>query len=359
MSPAKALRLSLARTAEDLWDLALAASGISLSREPLEKVIESLGDDGLITLLDGPEGAIGAASFQFPVVSGLVEVQTIGKVGRLAPDPRRVTRTDAAMVAPLIDGAMARFETMLAEAEAAPWARGYRFGSMMDSARMLSLALRATDFHVFRITLDLAATREGEAMLIFPVVEDVTAGVVPGAQEAQRALEAQVMQAPTELRAVLHRVSMPLSAVSALKPGDRLTIPRNALGQTELEGGAQSVLATTRLGQMNGMRAVRLALPGVTSDEAADIAAQPLPVADMAGPAPDAPPPPMAMPDIAPLPDDPPDDPPAPLEMDMLGDLPDLDDLPGLDGDDGGDDLPDLGLADLGAMPMASLPVID
>ncbi len=165
MSPSKALRLSLARTAEDLWDLALAASGIAQSEDPLETVIAALPDDGLITLLDGPEGAIGAAFFQFPVVSGLVEVQTIGKVSKLSPDPRRVTRTDAAMVAPLIDGTLERFDALMAETGGAPWAQGFRFGSMMESARLLSLALRATDFHVFRITLDLAAQREGEAML--------------------------------------------------------------------------------------------------------------------------------------------------------------------------------------------------
>ncbi|WP_407495547.1 FliM/FliN family flagellar motor switch protein [Pseudooceanicola sp. MF1-13] len=371
MSPAKALRLSLARSAEDLWDLALAASGISLSEEPLDAVIDALPDDGLITLLDGPEGAIGAAFFQFPVVSGLVEVQTIGKVSKLAPDPRRVTRTDAAMVAPLIDATLERFEALLDETGGADWAKGFRFGSMMDSARLLSLALRATDFHVFRVTLDLAAEREGEAMLIFPVIEAAVLDTPAGSAGTSAALEASVMQAPAELRAVLHRFSLPLSAISALKPGDTLPIPAEAIGQTELEVGAQSVLIQSRLGQMNGMRAVRLSMAGVGSAEVAEPVAKPAAVAKQADPEPDFPGISMApafdVPEPAPMMAELPDLPDLPdldggreKHEDLLGDLPDMGDLPGLSGDDGasdGDDLPDLG--DLGAMPMGALPVID
>ncbi|MEC8669448.1 MAG: FliM/FliN family flagellar motor C-terminal domain-containing protein [Pseudomonadota bacterium] len=372
MSPSKALRLSLARTAEDLWDLALAASGIAQSEDPLETVIAALPDDGLITLLDGPEGAIGAAFFQFPVVSGLVEVQTIGKVSKLAPDPRRVTRTDAAMVAPLIDSTLERFDALMAETGGAPWAQGFRFGSMMESARLLSLALRATDFHVFRITLDLAAQREGEAMLIFPVIEDPLAGHAGQGTPAGHALEASVLQAPAELRAVLHRLTLPLSAVSALKPGDTVPIPRDALDQTVLEVGETSVKVRMRLGQMNGMRAVRLAMPGLAGAAAAGLPAPgggagdmswPDPSSNAADPMPPSEDAPMSEP-LAPLPSLDEDQDFAPPQVDpddLLGDLPDLGGLPGLGGDDAADpmsgEFPDLG--DLGSMPMAALPDLD
>jgi len=356
MSPAKALRLSLARSAEDLWDLALAASGIGLSEEPLDAVIDALPDDGLITLLDGPDGAIGAAYFQFPVVSGLVEVQTVGKVSKLAPDPRRVTRTDAAMVAPLIDATMERFEALLADSGDADWAHGFRFGSMMESARLLSLALRATDFHVFRVTLDLAAEREGEAMLIFPVVEHPVASISGSDTLQSQALEASLMQAPADLRAVLHRLSLPLSAISALKPGDTLPIPAEAIAQTELEVGAQTTLVKTRLGQMNGMRAVRLSMPG---EGALTPAPQEHPDRPAVKELPDLPasPPPLDLPEPEPVAFDPPEE--SEKHEDLLGDLPDIGDLPGMDSmDDGVDgELPDLG--DLGSLPMATLPVID
>lgn len=355
MSPAKALRLSVARAAEDLWDLAAAASGLALTEETLDTAIEALPEEGLILLLDGPEGLVGAAYLPFAIVAGLIEAQTVGRVGKAPPEVRAVTRTDAAMVAPLIDGMLERFDALLEDGGTAPWARGYRFGTMMDSARMLSLALKATDFHVMRFSLDLAALREGEAILMMPVAEQVAqisgSGAAAGSG-GHGALEAQILQAPTELRAVLHRVSMPLSAVSALRVGEILEIPREALSKTEVEVGPQTVIGTTTLGQMNGMRALRLVLPGQ------ELATAP-PQEDPALPAaPDAAPAPMP---VAPLPvaSDPEPEPDGDGQIDdLLGDLPDIGDLPGLAADDGdgleGGDLPDLGI-----MPMAALPDLD
>jgi flagellar motor switch protein FliM len=372
MTPAKALRLSLARAADDLWDLALAATGIALAEETAEAMLESLSDDGLICLLDGPEGAVGAMLIDFPLVAGLIEAQTMGRVSPQVPETRRSTRTDAAMIAPLIDDSLGRFDAMLDEVGVAPWSRGYRFGSMMESVRMLSLALKATDFHVFRFSIDLAAKREGEAVLIMPVPEVVVADV-PDAQAGANRLEAQVLSAPAELDAVLFRMTVPLSAISQLKPGECLPIPRDALADTALESRTHHRVATSRLGQINGMRAVRLNLPNVmpasspasgpaAAEEASTQLAPDLPGLDLPGldlPEPEPEMPPMA----APIPE-----PAEETTDDLLGDLPSLDDLPGLG------DLPDLGdfpamgaseneeapeLPELGAFPMASLPEID
>ena len=188
----------------------------------------------------------------------------------------------------------------------------------------------------------------------------------------KRQLEASVLQAPAELRAVLHRLTLPLSAVSALKPGDTVPIPRDALDQTVLEVGETSVKVRMRLGQMNGMRAVRLAMPGLAGAAAAGLPAPGAAPGDMSWPDPSSnaadpmtPPEdaPMSEP-LAPLPsldEDPDFAPPQVDPDDLLGDLPDLGGLPGLGGDDADDpmsgELPDLG--DLGSMPMATLPDLD
>lgn len=361
MSPSKALRLSVARAADDLWDLAVAASGIALTEEPQDDVIGSLPEDGLLLLLEGPEGLIGAAHLPFPVVSGLIEAQTLGRINPKTPAARKATRTDAAMVAPLIDGVMERFDALLAEAGGSPWVPGFRYGTMMDSPRMLSLALKASDFHVIRFALDLAALRDGEALLMLPVAAPVPDAPSGDAGRAG-ALQAQVMQAPTELRAVLHRVKMPLSGVSALKVGMMLEIPRDALAQTEIEVSSGTVIGTVRLGQVNGMRAIRMGMPGgaealtppgagsAPSEEADpmfEVAMTPEP----AMPDPDMP---DAAPDPAPVPAPIPDTGAVEQVDDLLGDLPDLGDLPGMDSNEAGEDLPDIGI-----MPMADLPVID
>lgn len=366
MSPAKALRLSVARAADDLWDLAIAASGISLTEESLEAALDSLPEEGMILLLEGPEGVVGAAHLPFPVVAGLVEAQTVGQVIARSPEVRPVTRTDAAMVAPLIDETLTRFEGLLAEHGLAPWARGFRFGTMMESARMLSLALKATDFHVIRFSLDLAATREGDGMLMMPVAEapGAATGEAGGAMR-DGALEAQILRAPTELRAVLHRLSMPLSAIRELQAGEVLTIPREAMERTEVEVAPRTVIGTCKLGQVNGMRALRMNLgqqpvragggpedpPGLDppAAEAPDAAMAAAPMQMVA----------MDMPEEAEGEAEMPAFAAAPMaeEEDLLGDLPDLGDLPGMSGPDkeeGEGELPALG-----ALPMAALPEID
>jgi flagellar motor switch protein FliM len=360
MSPAKALRLSLARAADDLWDLAVAASGIAQAEETQDVLVSGLAEDGLIILLDGPEGAIGALWLAYPVVAGLVESQTVGRVSANPPDPRRLTRTDAAILAPLLHATLERFDGLLAEAGGDDAISGFRFGSMIESPRMLSLALKASDFNVFRFTLDLSGLREGAAILMFPVAE--APPDPPGPAGPRRgSLETQVRSAPAELRAVLHRLTMPLSAVSALRPGDVLPIPRDALTRLCLEVGQRAVPVPGWLGQVNGMRAVRICLPereGGGQDVSAGSGAGPSGAVHTGADVAQEIAPPVEVPPQIPLPlpdtDDGAED-GAVMDrggdMDLLGDLSAIGDLPALvEEEEDGDGLPPL--------PMAGLPDI-
>ena len=51
MSPARALRLSLARTADMMFDLALTVVTVEQLRVPLSGLAKALGEDGLLLLL--------------------------------------------------------------------------------------------------------------------------------------------------------------------------------------------------------------------------------------------------------------------------------------------------------------------
>ena len=73
-----------------------------------------------------------------------------------------------------------------------------------------------------------------------------------------QALSDQVMQTEARLGAILHRVTLPLGAVMALLPGEILPLPAAALGHVVVEGVDGRPLATGKLGQNRGMRAVRL-----------------------------------------------------------------------------------------------------
>ena len=63
------------------------------------------------------------------------------------------------------------------------------------------------------------------------------------------------------MNAVLCSVSLPLSEAQKLKPGDLIPLPPEALDAVEFIAGSGDAVAGGRLGQMNGMRAVRLMWP--------------------------------------------------------------------------------------------------
>jgi len=82
---------------------------------------------------------------------------------------------------------------------------------------------------------------------------DAAAGMVFAA-----ALSEQVMVASCVLGAVLYRMTIPLSAVMALKPGELVPLPMAALDQIGLEDIGGRRLGAGKLGKNRGMRAVRL-----------------------------------------------------------------------------------------------------
>ena len=80
-----------------------------------------------------------------------------------------------------------------------------------------------------------------------------------------KALTDQVMRTDANLSAVLHRLTLPLSALMALKAGDLVPLSTAALDRIVLEGLDGRQLGTGKLGQNRGMRAVRL-VPEAVSD---------------------------------------------------------------------------------------------
>jgi len=344
MSPSKALRLSLEKCGDRLFHLALTVATLEQRRLTHAAVKGEVEGDALILLLDGQGGARGAALLDLPFAQSLVEVQTMGRV-RPGPAPDRpLTGTDAAIAAPLVDAMLTGFDEKLAEAVAGHRPLGFRFGDRVADARGLLLALEAADFELFRLTVDIGGgARTGLLSLILPA--DVLARPDPGTGEAGEGADFDLgqlaMQVPVTLDAVLDRVQLSLAEVCALKPGMTLPVSTAAIGRTELVAASGHVAAQARLGQMNGMRAVRLS--GAGGD---DPAPRPAPEPALA----ETPSEPAAgFPDLSGLAAS------EPPTLTALPDLPDLPatgtalpDLPGLPKDDDGGGLPDLpALADL------------
>jgi flagellar motor switch protein FliM len=386
MSPQKALRQALAKTAQDLLEMPLSMTGWTETRMSLAELPETLEERALLAILEGPGESLGLIGIAPAVLAGLTEMQTMGRLGGAEVAPRRPTRTDAAMTADFIDRTLADFGEFLAEEPEVTWAAGFRYASWLEDPRPLGLILEDTTYRVIRVTVDLGSTgtRSGQVLICVPaqgrgpkprpkpVPADAPAAVAPADWGPK--IEQTLMGATVQINAVLYRIDLPIAEILALRTGSVLPVPMAALEQLDLEGVDGRVLAHGRLGQTAGFRAVRMTLAdagedGVPAAPAApsmgfSAGKPPVPAAASAVPPPArarAVPPPQPFDlDLGAVPGPaadgglaPPGDFPAmgglpPLgdfpamgDLPPLGELPPLGALPPLGGDD--DELPDLG----------------
>ena len=165
----RAWRLAMARAARDKLKITVDCVAMSLDRRSLAELVELPVPQSLIAVLDGPAEGLGMIVLSPPVLAGFIEAQTIGKVKSTELTARKPTRTDAAMVAGMIDAALRAMELALAEEADLVWAGGFRYASFLDDPRPLGLLLEDCTYKVLRAAVSLAGgARTGEILLALP-----------------------------------------------------------------------------------------------------------------------------------------------------------------------------------------------
>jgi flagellar motor switch protein FliM len=281
-------RLALARAAQDVLSMPLDVPRLSLHRRSLTELTDLLPDHAMLAVLEGPGEALGLLAMSPAILSGLIEVQTMGRVLAQAALPRKPTRTDAAMVAPVIERALGALDEALSDEADLVWAGGFRYASFLDDPRPLALLLEDRAYRVLTAQVSLSGgAKSGEVILALPAEgrgvrprRDTTlADDAHAVQAFTHAMNEVVLAVPCQLDAVLARVTLPLGAVMGLEPGAIVPLPKNALSEIRLEGLDGLPLAEARLGQNSGMRAVRLLgemrVPKPVSASAEPIASEP------------------------------------------------------------------------------------
>lgn len=266
--PERAIGLAIARAAQDRLGLEIDMREAVESRASLAELPELIEEMSLLLMIEGPGEAMGLVVLPGPTLSAIVEIQTTGRVARNVPPPRKPTRMDVAMTVDLVDAILAGIERELARTGEDSWASGFRYASCLDDTRPIGLLMEDVSYRVWSLRLMIGpqGMREGGMLWIVPeqgrapvaLPQQPVAAPQPQDDETwSQRLEQAVMGSQAELEAVLHRVSMPLSEVMALKPGMDVPLPPDALTRLHLEAGGR-VVAVARLGQRQGMRAVRL-----------------------------------------------------------------------------------------------------
>ena len=264
MSVARAMRQSIAKIGKEMFEMSLSAIGVVTEERKSVNLHELINEDALLCLLEGDDGKVGAAIIGADIVGGLIQQQTMGDISAATGAPRSMTQTDAAMCAPMLDALFERVAPMLEVEAERNIVGGFRFGARFEDARALDMALDMQDYFVVRLTLDLAGgIRQGEMSLIVPKVPpaaeygaETSSNKDDDAQLVSK-MNDLVMELPTELN-ILCKILLELAQVEQLVVGETLALPHNTFPETEIVTANGNVIGSGVLGQVNGIRALRL-----------------------------------------------------------------------------------------------------
>lgn len=284
MSPAKALRMGLARAADQVIQLALRVDSIRQQRLTLAETLEQVPMDWALFPLVHDDGSVGAICVDPACAIAFVEQQTTGRLMQAAPDSRTVTRTDKALTQPLLACFLQLFDAALEGAPTAYWTRGYRCDDPVETRHLLALQLDSAEYRSFNVAAEFAeTTRKGAVRLFLPIKEPArnrgrTANKQDKAdtqpQLAQGGLRRAALAAQVELRAIMCRLHMPLSQLNTLEAGQLLALPSDAMQTARLEDRQGKTAFPVHLGQVHGMRAVRLPQTAETVQKAKALSAE-------------------------------------------------------------------------------------
>ena len=269
VSTAKAARLSLARAADKAFELPMRVNAIRQSRLDLADVVESLEEEWAIYPLVNDDGSIGVMSFDPAYVIAFMERQTKGSVNPSDEEARPLTRTDKALVGTFLEVFFNLFDDSLLGAPTAYWTRGYRAEDAVHSRHLMVLLLDASEYRGFDISCEVSGLDRSISMRLFlPIKEkQPTLAEANKAKKKNRPDKDQIgnktmrgaaLAATVELDTIMRKVTMPLSQLNTLKAGELVRLPQNAAAQAQLVDHSGQTSRAVNLGQLHGMRAVRL-----------------------------------------------------------------------------------------------------
>ncbi|MFD1914303.1 FliM/FliN family flagellar motor switch protein [Halodurantibacterium flavum] len=307
-TPPRVFALALGRAARQVLQLDLFVTGVAADLVTQAELLEMPEALSLVTVLEGPRDALGMIAISPPVLAGLIEMQTTGRISGGEAPPRKPTRTDAVMTATFIDMVLQGLEQDLSGSPDEIWAGGFRYASFLADTRPLSLILDDAPMRIMRADVELGAgARAGSILLALPAqgrgvlrkpLRDGAARAQLAREDARTwsgAITRAVMAAPAEVEAVLHRLTLPLSAVMSFAPGTVIPLPEDVLDRVQLQGpgGAPLPASTGQLGAHRGFRAFRLGAPepeetaqGLGGLQLGDLSSAQLPGAQVAAPLP-------------------------------------------------------------------------
>lgn len=262
VTPTRAVRLAMARAATQSIGLPLTVAEVSDRLLPPDEMVAELSEALLLLGLVRGDAVVGLAAIDPELRNACVEVQTIGRVNSASPPERRTSAADVALVSPAVSAFLSDLARVALDTTLEGWANHTQVGARLQDGRAALIALGEAHLRVMRLTVAMAdGARQGELTVALPSLnsQPVTkAPVRPSSDTFAAALRASVMSAPSELRAVTGPMSLPLREVERMHVGQVIPLPGITVAAIKLIAPDGRSIARAKLGQMAGLRAVRL-----------------------------------------------------------------------------------------------------
>jgi flagellar motor switch protein FliM len=249
--------------------LPLAVLGIREEEGPLDDQLARLDGDLLLLALRQEGGPLGLGALDGEGRAAAIEAQALGRVSPTPPEPREATAADAALARPLFESFLREAQAAVESTPLAGWLRDPSVAERLPSAREAAMLLPDGRYRMVRMTLDLGAGGRQGLFLLLARLPEPPRQLGPPGEEPEATVATQALRSQARVEAVLHRLRLPLSAAEALEPGQLLPLPGVTVASVRLEAGGVP-LGPARLGQVAGMRAVRIETP--LAPELADLA---------------------------------------------------------------------------------------
>ena len=261
VTSSRAIRLAITRAADKTHDMVVSVNSLQEEVMSLEDLLGSLGPELMLLAMMSGNQILGIAAVGGELRSALMELQTIGRVLDLPAEERAPTRTDARMSEPLLNAFLSDLKETAIQTPLDGWGHNFVVGEKMETTRAVGLILEDGPYHVIRISLDLGvADRVSELSIALPhlakAASTVTKAEPVGDWDAQ--FKTVIDSSPAQLTAQLHRFNLPLYQAENLSVGQVLPLPGCTVGSVKLLACDGRRVATARLGQSGGMRAVRI-----------------------------------------------------------------------------------------------------
>lgn len=261
ITSSRAVRMALTKAANDTVGLVLTVRSVAEDIMPLDQMLSTFDDGMMLVALTRHGRIVGTAAWDMQMRAAVLEMQTMGKLIAMIADERPATGTDKTMCDPMLAALLAVLPSAVMGTEFEGWIDDVTTGVRLESARAAGLMLDDCSYRSVRMTVDLGvADRTGNLVLTLPVLTRPTEVPEPEAEPVNwgDAFRANVMEAPAALDALLHRFKMSLGRAQNLQVGQVVALPGCTVNSVRLISADGQNVAQAKLGQVGGMRAVRI-----------------------------------------------------------------------------------------------------